>query len=73
RGLSWEYQTTPSVDGFRLFWSVGTEWNGPIELGKAREATLPGLLRGATYRFYIVAYNEAGVSQQSNVAILEIP
>lgn len=71
--LSWNQTTPPAVDGFRLFWSVGTDWHGPVELGVGLTATLPGLLRGATYRFYVVSYNSAGVSPQSNVVILEIP
>ncbi|MGL5936029.1 MAG: fibronectin type III domain-containing protein [Cetobacterium sp.] len=71
--LTWQQTTPPQTNGFRLFWSVDGVWHGPLELGTTLTAALPGLLRGATYRFYVIAYNNAGVSPQSNIATLEIP
>lgn len=72
--LTWQpNKPEDNVLGYTLYWSVdGTVWQKPIKLGNRTTAGVTNILKGATYYFYITAYNEHGESLPSNIVSKEV-
>ena len=69
--LSWQPNAPEDkVLGYKLYWTIIADdrtFQGPVDMGNVTSIDLTGLMRGATYYFYITAYNESGESPRSNV------
>lgn len=64
-----------NVTGYRLYWTIiagDRTFQGPVDMGNVTAIDLTGLMKGATYYFYITAYNAVGESPRSNVVSKEI-
>lgn len=74
--LTWtSNDPTDTITGYRLYWTIIADdkpFQGPVDMGNVTSIDLAGLMKGATYYFYITAYNAVGESPRSNIVSKEI-
>ena len=73
--LTWNPSTDSNVTGYRIYYGVASHrYTNMVHVGKATNATISGLVEGATYYFAATAYSILGLeSDFSNEASYTVP
>ena len=61
--MAWNASTDPTVTGYNVYYGIasGTYNTNPVNAGNATNATISGLVQGATYYFAATTYSCLGV------------
>ncbi len=73
--LAWDPSTDPEVTGYRLYCAHLPETEFQVfEVGGETAFTIPDLVEGETYAFYVTCYNTVGLeSEPSNTIDYTVP
>jgi hypothetical protein len=71
--LTWDAVTGATVSGYKVYaGQAPNNYSQTINVGNVTSSTVNGLTIGRTYYFVVRAYNSAGDSEPSNMAILTV-
>ncbi len=68
--LAWNPNPEPDIAGYKLFWGETNATPTTIDVGKVTQADVDDLVQGRTYRFYLTAYNTAGLESNPSAAVI---
>jgi len=68
--LTWNANPEGDIAGYKLFWGETNTAPNVRDVGKVTRADVTGLTAGRTYRFYITAYNTAGLESDPSASVI---
>ena len=68
--LAWNANPEPDIAGYKLFWGETNATPTAIDVGNVTQAQVNDLVQGRTYRFYLTAYNTAGLESDASAAVI---
>lgn len=67
--VTWDASTSSGVTGYRIYYNLGDSTPVVVDVGNTNSYRTPDLLNGATYGFYVTAYNRFGMESAPCLAV----